>query len=105
MPPVLLIALDSVGIDPLGHHRPDSVYAKSRFLFPPQPIRDGRPLPIVDATLPGALGGTNPTSCARAAQFAHIRLLTWGCVRQEKALTGTLTHELEARFNWGAVGL
>jgi len=30
----LLIALDSVGIDPLGHQRADSVYARSRFLFP-----------------------------------------------------------------------
>lgn len=30
----LLIALDSVGIDPFGHDRPDSVYSESRFLFP-----------------------------------------------------------------------
>jgi hypothetical protein len=30
----ILVALDSVGIDPLGHDRPESVYAKSRFLFP-----------------------------------------------------------------------
>jgi hypothetical protein len=30
----VLIAVDSVGIDPLGHDRADSVYAESRFLFP-----------------------------------------------------------------------
>ena len=30
----LLIAVDSVGIDPLGVDRPESVYATSRFLFP-----------------------------------------------------------------------
>lgn len=30
----ILIALDSVGIDPLGHCRPESVYSQSRFLFP-----------------------------------------------------------------------
>ena len=30
----ILIALDSVGIDPLGHDRPVSVYSDSRFLFP-----------------------------------------------------------------------
>lgn len=33
-PRVILIALDSVGIDPLGHDRADSVYADSAFLFP-----------------------------------------------------------------------
>lgn len=30
----LLLALDSVGIDPAGHQRPESVFAESRFLFP-----------------------------------------------------------------------
>ena len=30
----ILIALDSVGIDPLGHNRSESVYGQSRFLFP-----------------------------------------------------------------------
>ncbi len=30
----ILVALDSVGIDPLGHNRPESVYANSTFLFP-----------------------------------------------------------------------
>lgn len=30
----LLIALDSVGVDPLGHDRPESVYSESQFLFP-----------------------------------------------------------------------
>jgi Metalloenzyme superfamily len=37
----ILIAVDSVGIDPKGHNRPDSVYAQSRFLFPreaPSPV-------------------------------------------------------------------
>src|SRR4051812_40999857 len=50
---VLLIALDSVGIDPLGHDRPESVYAQSRFLFPRR--RGADPLPLPDAPLPGAL--------------------------------------------------
>ncbi len=31
---VLLIALDSVGVDPLGHDRPESVFSDSEFLFP-----------------------------------------------------------------------
>jgi hypothetical protein len=31
---VILIALDSVGIDPLGHNREESVYSGSEFLFP-----------------------------------------------------------------------
>lgn len=30
---MLLVALDSVGIDPLGHGRAESVYAGSAFLF------------------------------------------------------------------------
>ena len=42
---VILIALDSVGIDPLGHDRPESVYAHSRFLFPRQVGLDPLPLP------------------------------------------------------------
>ncbi|HJZ53817.1 MAG TPA: hypothetical protein VKE74_02605 [Gemmataceae bacterium] len=50
---VILIALDSVGIDPLGHDRPDSVYAQSRFLFPRCTGPD--PLPLPDAPTPGAL--------------------------------------------------
>jgi hypothetical protein len=53
MPHVLLIALDSVGIDPLGHYRPESVYAQSRFLFPRMQGPD--PLPLTDAPVPGAL--------------------------------------------------
>ena len=52
-PRVILIALDSVGIDPLGHNRPESVYAGSRFLFPP--AQDLFPLWIDNAPLPGAL--------------------------------------------------
>src|SRR6266571_2798655 len=55
---ILLIALDSVGIDPLGHDRPESVYAGSRFLFPARrecKQQAGEPLPLVNAPLPGAL--------------------------------------------------
>jgi len=43
----ILIALDSVGIDPLGHDRAESVYSESRFLFPP-----GARAPVLE--LPGA---------------------------------------------------
>lgn len=50
---VILIALDSVGIDPLGHHRPESVYSGSRFLFPPEQGPD--PLPLANSPVPGAL--------------------------------------------------
>src|SRR6266568_863161 len=53
MPRVILIALDSVGIDPLGHNRPDSVYAQSRFLFPRRAGHD--PCPLPDSPAPGAL--------------------------------------------------
>jgi len=38
----VLIALDSVGIDPFGHDRPDSVYRDSEFLFP-----KGRSGPVI----------------------------------------------------------
>jgi hypothetical protein len=54
---ILLIALDSVGIDPLGHHRPESVYSGSRFLFPAG--RQGDLLALTDAPLPGALVETD----------------------------------------------
>src|SRR5262245_24196093 len=50
---VILIALDSVGIDPFGHNRPESVYANSRFLFPHQAVSDF--LPLSDSAVPGAL--------------------------------------------------
>src|SRR5262245_47138615 len=52
----ILLALDSVGIDPLGHERPESVYAKSRFLFPRQA---GDVLALPDAPVPGALVETD----------------------------------------------
>lgn len=223
MPHVLLIALDSVGIDPLGHDRPESVYARSRFLFPsgrasdPQPIL-GLPLPgalvetevarddapgaiecaitytsifsgqsaldrhglmnglgMNEATLkemvradnlfrrfqnpclgnaifplhlaflgtsfvqnqlkgvdrksveaalqfdgrpihlkgPGkygfaelfTLGEINQNIFVYAAQEAGVPILTWDDVRQGRALTGTLTHELESRFNWDVLGV
>jgi hypothetical protein len=50
---VILIALDSVGIDPLGHNRPDSVYGQSRFLFPRR--QGSNPLLLPDSPIPGAL--------------------------------------------------
>ncbi len=58
----LLIALDSVGIDPLGHDRPESVYSLSRFLFP----RDSRDdvTPIRQAPVPGILIETDVTGGA-----------------------------------------
>jgi hypothetical protein len=54
---VVLIALDSVGIDPLGHNRSDSVYAHSRFLFPAG--REGDLLAVDHAAVPGALVATD----------------------------------------------
>src|SRR6516164_2118483 len=53
---IILLALDSVGIDPLGHHRPESVYGQSRFLFP---AAQGDVLPLPDAPVPGALVETD----------------------------------------------
>jgi hypothetical protein len=220
---VLLIALDSVGIDPLGHERPESVYARSRFLF--SSGSGPGPIPLLSAPIPGALietvvargdspgaiecaitytsifsgqsalerhglmnglgmneqtfkemvrrdnlfrrfhnpclanaifpvhltflgtsfvqdlvpafnrkaieavlqfdhqlvrlkgpgkfgfaelftlGEINQNIFVYAAQEAGLPLLTWDDVRQGQALTGTLTHELEGRFNWQAVGL
>jgi len=226
MPRILLIALDSVGIDPLGHARPESVYAHSRFLFPPEhrsgtdaptPIRDGPAAGALIETVvapedaPGAiecaitytsifsgqsalrahglmnglglneqalkdmvqranlfrrfespclanaifpphlaflgtsfvqarlpsfdrqaienaltldgqpvrlkghdkhgfaelftLGEINQNIFVYAADEAGARLRSWSDVRQGQALTGTLTHGLEARFNWRAFGI
>lgn len=225
---VLLIALDSVGIDPLGPDRPESVYARSRFLFPASQVRkrpEFEPLSLVDAPLPGALietvvtrddapgaiecaitytsifsgqsalarhglmnglgmneqtlkdmvrhdnlfkrfenpclanaifpahlaflgtsfvqdlvpafdrkaieatlqfdgqpirlkgagkygfaelftlGEINQNIFVYAAQEADVTLRTWDDVWNNKALTGTLTHELEARFNWKTLGI
>jgi hypothetical protein len=222
MPRVILIALDSVGIDPLGHNRPDSVYAHSRFLFPAQ--EGPGPLSLPDGPVPGALvetvvagaGDPGAIECAitytsifsgqsalerhglmrglglnerllkgmiqegnlfrrfanpclanalfpvhlaflgssyvqdllpaydrkaieavlcfdgqpvrlmgpqkhgfaelftlgeinqnifvHAAREAGLPLRTWDDVRRGQALTGTMTHELEARFNWPALG-
>ncbi len=50
---VILIALDSVGIDPRGHSRPESVYSSSRFLFPAG--ANGDLLSLPDSAVPGAL--------------------------------------------------
>ena len=70
MPRIILIALDSVGIDPLGHGRPESVYAGSRFLFP----YDGKGdlLALTDSQVPGALVetqviGDNPSGAIECA--------------------------------------
>jgi hypothetical protein len=56
-PHVILLALDSVGIDPAGHDRSESVYGQSRFLFPAG--RRGDLLPLPDAPVPGALVETD----------------------------------------------
>jgi len=53
----ILIAIDSMGIDPLGHRRPESVYAQSRFLFPQRTTGDLLDLP--DAPVEGALVETD----------------------------------------------
>jgi Metalloenzyme superfamily len=49
----ILVALDSVGIDPLGHNRPESVYADSTFLFPRD--RTGPVLEVVRESPDGKL--------------------------------------------------
>ena len=54
---IILLALDSVGVDPLGHNRPESVYAKSRFLFPSG--EKGGLLPVRNAPVSGALVETD----------------------------------------------
>jgi hypothetical protein len=54
---VLLVALDSVGIDPHGHNHPDSVYHQSRFLFPAG--QQGEVLSLGNAPVPGALVETD----------------------------------------------
>ncbi|MBX7218937.1 MAG: hypothetical protein K1Y36_03250 [Blastocatellia bacterium] len=63
----ILIALDSVGIDPLGHNRPESVYSESRFLFPRNPTQSSvlGPQPCLflpDAPVPGFLIETDVTN-------------------------------------------
>jgi phosphopentomutase/2,3-bisphosphoglycerate-independent phosphoglycerate mutase family metalloenzyme len=223
MPRVILIALDSVGIDPLGHNRPESVYSQSRFLFPrlvgaePLPLPsapcegalvetvvaapdqpgaiecaitytsifsgrsaldrhglmrglglnepalqqmirednlfrhfaqpclanaifpihlsflggsyvedlipshdraaieaqlafDGRPIRLRGPEKHGfaelfTLGEINQNIFVHAARAAGVELRDWDDVRNGRALTGTMTHELEGRFNWEAVGV
>jgi hypothetical protein len=51
------------------------------------------------------LGEINQNIFVYAAREAGVPILTWDDVRRDRALTGTLTHELEARFNWNALGL
>jgi hypothetical protein len=55
----ILIALDSVGIDPLGHDRSESVYAQSRFLFPGG--GSGEVTSLTAAPRPGILVETDVT--------------------------------------------
>lgn len=62
----ILIALDSVGIDPLGHTRPESVYAESAFLFPPAATGPVASLP--NAPVAGVLYETEVTDgCTHGA--------------------------------------
>lgn len=58
----LLVALDSVGIDPQGHDRPESVYSESRFLFPRG--RSGEVIPIEHERASGLLVETDVTGGA-----------------------------------------
>jgi hypothetical protein len=58
----ILIALDSVGIDPCGHDRPESVYSGSRFLFPRG--FSAAVLPMNGAPRPGILVETDVTDGA-----------------------------------------
>ncbi len=53
----ILIALESVGIDPLGHDRPESVYGGSRLLFPHG--ARGEVLDLCDAPIRGILVETD----------------------------------------------
>src|SRR5258708_23390115 len=55
----ILIGVDSVGIDPLGHDRPESVYSSSRFLFPRK--KSGPVLSLADTPVPGILVETDVT--------------------------------------------
>lgn len=56
----ILIAVDSVGIDPLGHDRPESVYAESEFLFPHG--RSGATIDIESGPVAGVLVETDVTA-------------------------------------------
>ena len=58
----LLVALDSVGIDPHGHDRPDSVYSESHFLFPRG--RGGDVIPVEHGCASGVLVETDVTGGA-----------------------------------------
>jgi hypothetical protein len=51
------------------------------------------------------LGEINQNIFVYTARAANVPLLTWDDVRAGRALTGTLTHELEARFNWDTLGV
>lgn len=62
----ILIAVDSVGIDPLGHGRSESVYGESRFLFPRSAT--GRVISLDDSPRPGILVETDVTGgCEQGA--------------------------------------
>jgi hypothetical protein len=70
---------------------------------------DGRPIVLKGPQKHGfaelfTLGEINQNIFVYACREAGVPLRTWDDVRRERALTGTLTHELEARFNWQALG-
>jgi hypothetical protein len=66
---IILIALDSLGIDPFGHNRPDSVYSGSRFLFPGG--QSSCPLRIESTPIHGALVETTVApDCSGAIECA-----------------------------------
>jgi hypothetical protein len=71
-------------------------------LFDGQPIRLKGPDKRGFAEL-FTLGEINQNIFVHAAREAGVALRTWDDVRRGQALTGSLTHELEARFNWEAL--
>jgi hypothetical protein len=70
---------------------------------------DGRPVRLKGPDKHGfaelfTLGEINQNIFVYAAREAGLPLRTWEDVRRRQALTGTLTHELENRLNWAALG-
>src|SRR5262249_35357831 len=70
---------------------------------------DGRPVRLKGLDKHGfaelfTLGEINQNIFVYAAREAGLPLRCWDDVRRGHALTGTMTHELEARFNWEALG-
>jgi hypothetical protein len=72
-------------------------------------VFDGRPVRLKGPGKHGfaelfTLGEINQNIFVYAAREAGLGLGTWDDVRHGRALTGTMTHELEARFTWEALG-